>query len=241
MRIKNNEVIKGWAKIPQEVIEKWGDSGDFSRKVLLNPAISQLLGEIKGKIILDAGCGEGYLSRLMAKRGAVVTGIEPADNLINFAQERERKEKLGIKFLQEDLSSWKPEPDFFDIIVSNMVFMDIPDYKLAIHNCIVSLKPGGKFIFSISHPCFFEEGSGEWLDKKYVVVKEYFKEFMVKPTYGYSFHRPLGTYLNYVIAEGCLIKKIIEPQLTEKEAHENPEYERDLHVPSFLVVLAIKG
>ena len=240
-KITNNDVIKEWSDVPQEVVKKMGDLGDFGRQYLLNPVFFQLLGDVNGMRILDAGCGQEYLSRLLAKKGAVVTGIEPAGGLIAYAQKRENEEKLGITYVKEDLSSWKPEPGRFDIVLSNMVFMDIPNYKSAIHNCIYSLKANGKFIFSISHPCFFEEGSKEWKEKRYVAIKEYFKEFTVKPTYGYSFHRTLSTYINYVINEGCIIKELVEPQLTEESAKINPEWDRDLHVPSFLVVYAVKA
>src|SRR5258708_39159915 len=133
-----------------------------------------ILGDVKGKIILDAGCGQGYLCRILAKRGAKVTGIEPADGLIRYAIEREEKEQLGITYMKEDLSKWKGIPNSYNVVVSNMVFMDIPDYKSAMENCIKVLKPKGEIVISISHLCFDVEG--KWEKKPYVKVRNYFKE-----------------------------------------------------------------
>src|SRR5581483_11602810 len=95
--ITNADIIKTWANAPRKSIESHGDEGDFARQALLNPAIFTLLGnDIQGKKILDAGCGQGYLCRLLAKRGAIVTGVEPSENWYRYALEREQAEHLGI-------------------------------------------------------------------------------------------------------------------------------------------------
>ncbi len=43
---------------------------------------------MRGRRVLDAGCGNGYFSRMLAGRGAEVTGVEPAESLISFAREK---------------------------------------------------------------------------------------------------------------------------------------------------------
>lgn len=238
--VSNKRVIDDWSNVSKTVLDNFGDEGDFSRRYLLNPSIFKLLGDINGKIILDAGCGNGYLSRLLTKRGASVTGVEPAKTLIDYAMEKENKEKLGIKYFAEDLSNLSDEHKDFDVVVSNMVFMDIPNYEVAIANCIKVLKPGGIFVFSISHPAF-EEFSAEYLRNGCIKVKEYFEEYEIKPTYGYSFHRPLSKYLNLIIKLNCTIKEIIEPQLDKDIADANPNELRNYHVPSFLLLKAKKN
>ncbi len=239
--ITNADIIKTWANAPRKSIESHGDEGDFARQALLNPAIFSLLGnDIQGKKILDAGCGQGYLCRLLAKRGAIVTGVEPSENWYRYALEREQAEHLGITYLQEDLSILHDLSNTFDYVISNMVFMDIPDYKAAIRNCIASLKAGGNLIFSITHPCF-EEPSTAWLAKGYVEVREYSQEYAIQSTYGCQFHRPLSAYLNLVIQTGCMLQQIIEPQLDQNLVRSGTSDERNLHVPQFLVVHATKS
>jgi len=235
----NADAIKAWSRAPREIAEQFGDEGDFTRKHLLNPVIFALLGDVIGKVILDAGCGQGYLSRLLARKGAIVTGVEPAEPLYTYALQKEQNEPLGITYLQEDLSTWTPMLSTFDYVIANMVFMDIPDYLPALRACVASLKTNGGLIFSLLHPCF-EESGAEWQGKGYVEIRDYFRERAVKQTYGHFVHRPLNTYLNTVVQEGCTLQKVIEPQLDEAVAKQR-HAERYWHVPGYIVIYATKS
>lgn len=232
----NGEVIRAWSAADFDA-EAYGDEGDFAHRELLNPAIFELLGNPQGRRILDAGCGQGYLSRMLARRGAQVIGVEPAEVFYRYAVERERGEGLGITYLQEDLATFARQSEF-DCVIANMVLMDIPDYEAAVRNCIAALKPGGDFIFAISHPCF-EEGSAAWAQKGFVEVREYLREYAIAQTISSRFHRPLSSYVNLVIREGCALRRIIEPQLSEEAARQFGN-DRDVHVPSFMVLHASK-
>lgn len=235
----NADVIKAWSNFPQDRIESFDDEGDMTRKYLLNPTIFALLGDVKGKTILDAGCGQGYLSRLLARRGARVTGIEPATAMYTYAFQREQTEPLGITYLQADLSSWVSSPNMFDYVIANMVFMDIPDYVPALLNCVAVLKSNGVFIFSLLHP-YFEESGVEWKKKGCVEMRDYFRERAVKQDYGHFIHRPLSTYLNAVMRAGCTLQQVIEPQL-EKAVALQYDAERYWHVPGYIIVSATRA
>jgi SAM-dependent methyltransferase len=234
--ITNQTIIQAWGNAPQSDAERHGDEGDFARQHLLNPALFTLLGDVNGKQILDAGCGQGYLCRMLAKRGAIVTGVEPAEVWYRYSVKREQNEPLSITYIQEDLSTFTTHTNTFDIGVANMVFMDIPDYETATHNCITSLKQGGTFIFSVTHPCF-EEAASEWNKKRYVAVQNYLNGYTTKSGYGYAFHRPLSSYLNLVIREGCSITRVVEPQLSQEIVQQyGTLHERNVYVPQFLIV-----
>ena len=140
--MSNEDIIKAWSAASHRATD-FGEEGDLARQHLLNPTIFSLLGDIEGKYVLDAGCGQGYLSRLMARQGAQVTGVEPSDGWYTYVVEREQREQLGITYLQADLSRCTDLPRIFDAVVANMVFMDIPDYKSAMANCIACLKAAG--------------------------------------------------------------------------------------------------
>ena len=237
--ITNEDTIKAWSSTPPEWAEGFGDEGDATRQYMLNPALFALLGDVSGRHILDAGCGQGYLCRLLARRGALMTGIEPAETGFAYAQKREQAEPQGIRYLQADLSAWSPTPEAFDAVVANMVFMDIPDYLPALHNCVAALKQGGRLIFSLLHPCFEESGS-TWVGKDYVEVREYFQERAVPQGYGHFIHRPLSTYLNSVIQVGCAIQQVLEPPL-DHEIAQRLQAERYAHVPGYIVISTVKS
>lgn len=101
-------------------------------------------------------------------------------------------------------------------------------------HCAAALRPGGRLIFSLVHPCF-EESGGEWEAKRHVTVSEYLREYS-RPQAGGPplFHRPLSAYLNLVVECGCTIRRVIEPSLDDP-------VDRNAHVPQFIVVLALRG
>jgi ubiquinone/menaquinone biosynthesis C-methylase UbiE len=127
----------------------------------------------------------------------------------------------------------------FDTVVANMVFMDIPNYQQAMRNCVRCLKEHGNLLFSLSHPCF-EGSDSEYTENGHLEITEYFEEYSIKQTYGYRFHRPLSQYLNVIIQSGCHIEEIVEPQLENHFAEQDRKYARNVHVPAFIIIRAVK-
>jgi 2-polyprenyl-3-methyl-5-hydroxy-6-metoxy-1,4-benzoquinol methylase len=110
-----------------------------------------LLGNLDGLTILDAGCGEGYLSRVLASRSAKVTGIDVSPRLIQIA--REKDPDGAIEYRVGDLS--KPLPEYeehFDAIASRLVLNDVYDYKGFIATLTSVLKPGGRLVVAMNNP-----------------------------------------------------------------------------------------
>jgi 2-polyprenyl-3-methyl-5-hydroxy-6-metoxy-1,4-benzoquinol methylase len=237
-RYTNTQNIEAYGTVPPEQIANFGDEGDATRQYLLNPAIFALLGEVQGRTILDAGCGQGYLARLLASRGAHVTGVEPSAAFFRYTMEREAHERRGITYVQADLSTWNPPHAAFDAVIANMVFMDIVDWQSALRACVAALKGGGTLIFSLTHPCFEERGAA-WKGKGFVAVANYFEERVEAQDVGFAIHRPLSTYLNAVADLGCVLRKVIEPQLDAAIAAQL-DAERYARVPGYIVICAMK-
>src|SRR5690606_34217683 len=89
----------------------YDDAGDFTRRYCSDEAMLALLGEVRGLRVLDAGSGGGYLSRLLAGRGAVMTGIEQSGRFYELATQREERQRLGIAYVQGTLTAM---PQFAD-------------------------------------------------------------------------------------------------------------------------------
>ena len=185
------ELMRRWAATFRSRGAEFGPEGDFGRQHLLNPALFALLGDVAGLDILDAGCGQGYLSRLLAQRGARVTGIEFAPQGYDVAAREEERAPLGIDYRQADLTRPFGLEGRFDAVVANMVFMDIEDYQAAMRHCIDALRPGGRFVFSLLHPCF-EEPSSAWPGQRFVAVREYLQPHRFEQEFTAVFHRPLS-------------------------------------------------
>lgn len=237
-RWTNEEAIGRWAVFPRDVLDAMEPDGDFSRRHLLNPALLRMLGDVRGLRILDAGCGHGYLSRMLAGGGARVTGVEPAQALYDYATEKEAAQPLGIRYVQADLCQLPGLGGPFDAVVANMVLLDIPDWTGAMKTCADALAPGGLFVFSVTHPCF-EQLAPSWREHGEYRIREYFAEYEIPGPYAASFHRPLSAYLNELARLGCQLREIAEPALDPATAADaGPGAEAYVHLPNFLVVAA---
>jgi ubiquinone/menaquinone biosynthesis C-methylase UbiE len=127
---------------------------DVYRDYLNTPAFFELLPDLGGLSGLDIGCGEGYNTRLLAKRGARVTAIDIAEVFIQHATQSEEQEPLGIDYRVASAVELPFGDATFDFAVGFMSFMDIPETDRVLTEAYRVLKPGGFLQFSIEHPCF---------------------------------------------------------------------------------------
>ncbi|MHB1445930.1 MAG: class I SAM-dependent methyltransferase [Acidimicrobiales bacterium] len=233
----NHEHLDSYSQLDDDFHDRWDPEGDFERRLLLNPTIFRLLGDVRHKRILDAGCGNGYLSRLLAQRGAEVIGVEPATGPLDYARRREEEAPLRITYLQRDLSRLGDLGQPLDAVVANMVLLDIADWRPALANCVEALAPGGVLVYSLTHPVWVPGHYPEWAQKDYVEIREYLNEYEQRGAVGVNFHRPLSTYLNETISLGCAITEIAEPRLDAMQVTE-ADQEIFTRLPNFIVVAA---
>ncbi|HEY4636091.1 MAG TPA: methyltransferase domain-containing protein, partial [Rhodospirillales bacterium] len=66
--------------------------------MLLDPNFARFVGDLRGKRVLDAGCGEGDSSRILARNGAAVVGIDISDAMLELAKTEEARNPLGIEY-----------------------------------------------------------------------------------------------------------------------------------------------
>ncbi len=243
--VGTEEAIQRWDAFADTYSKNHTENGDIHKEVFLNPTLLSLLENIKGKKILDAGCGEGYLSRILSKSGAEVTAVDYSSRMIEIARERTKIDLL-IDYRHgncEDLNFLENES--FDVIVSNMVIHDLADYEKAFSEMYRLLVNGGTFIFSILHPCFITPGSG-WEktasgEKLHWNVDNYFYEGAYEqPGMGdkkkiFFFHRTLTSYINSLVNTGFVLEGIVEPKPSEEMLQKYPSFKEDERCADFIV------
>ena len=245
------EAIRRWDMHAAEVASRYGSQGDRHREVLLNPVLLELLGSVQGRRILDAGCGEGYLSRILAERGASVVAVDYSRHMLDIARER-TPAGLAIDYVYgncEDLGFLKGGS--FDVVVANMVLQDLSDYEAVIREMHRVLVPGGAFIFTIAHPCFTAPECG-WVrddegEKLHWKVDRYFEEVVSEQDYPRGakdrllhFHRTLTSYFRAVREAGFAVEALVEPRPSEEMLSRYPEFRDDLRMCHFLAFKARK-
>ena len=110
---------------------------------------------MRGRLVLDLACGEGYNTRMLARKGAKVTGIDSSAKMIELAKQEETKEKLAIRYLVADASDLSQLPSsHFDIVTCFMSLQDIENLEKTVSEAARVLKHAGRFVSSIPHPCF---------------------------------------------------------------------------------------
>lgn len=94
--------------------------------------------------VLDVACGSGNLAVLAAQKGADVTGLDLADNLVEAAKRRAEKMGLDIRFEQGDAEAMPYEDNSFDLVMTMFGAMFAPRPDLVADELIRVCKPGGR-------------------------------------------------------------------------------------------------
>lgn len=257
--MNDRDIANRWDKAAELWTETVRSRGDLYREALNNPAIFRMLGSVNGKTVLDLGCGEGYNTRILAGRGARVVGIDLSGELIRLAREKEREEPLGIEYHKADAARLSMfEEGAFEIVVAFMSLMDIRDLEGALLEVGRVLQRGGRFVFSVTHPCFERFGpdlgweKDEKGEKLCYKVDDYFdegpKEFIFTlgggkvtlPGKMIHFHRTLSTYFRLLRRAGLAVTGLEEPRPSRAALKEYPQIEDLLRIPTFLAIEARK-
>ena len=254
------EGAASWEAIADGWAERVRTDTDQSRKLVLDGPHLRLLGDVAGKRILDAGCGEGRFARMLAERGAKVTAFDLSSRMVAHAREADAAKPLGIDFREMDMTDLLAFGDEeFDVVVAYLTILDVEDYERAIGEIARVLRPGGQFLFSVVHPCFCPPGSS-WeprkpgtiplldRDKLYRKVDGYFparelrfRMWPTAPAETVNYHRPLSDYARVCRDAGLLTRTLEEPVPAAEVLVQRDDLRDYLRAPYFLIFDCLKA
>jgi 2-polyprenyl-3-methyl-5-hydroxy-6-metoxy-1,4-benzoquinol methylase len=214
---------------------------NFNRDLII-PRLLQMVGDTEGLAVLDAGCGEGIVSRLLANRSATVTGIDISPRFIELARERDLT--AAIVYEVHDLS--RPLPQYertFDLIVSNMVLNDVSDYRGFIATLGNLLKSNGRLVLSMNNPysAVLREKVESYFDSGKAVLYNMARDGVAV----YYFHHTLEEYVAAFHDAGLLLRRLADVRLPEELVAQLPAENRQFswfpmyHRFPFMVVLEL--
>ncbi|UCE09678.1 MAG: methyltransferase domain-containing protein [Candidatus Thorarchaeota archaeon] len=213
-------------------------TGDPNRQFIIDPALWSLVGDVSGLSVLDAGCGHGYLTRVLATKGAKAVGVDFSGPFIHYCTRVESEMNLGCKFYRASITDMHElASKSFDIVVSNIVMGDVLDYKSAFKEIARVLKDDGRFIWSNVHPVFgrtagaidvrfprdSQRGESRYLkmiDRYFDSGGEQYTWMKSRPSWG--FVRTLEEYSKALKDAGFVISEILEPRPTPEVIQQNP-------------------
>ena len=136
-----------------ELAHKWWDkTSEFKPLHDINPLRLHYIDKaisLKGKTVLDVGCGGGILSESMAECGAKVTGIDLGEKALKVAQLHSLDSGVAVDYqliAVEQLAEQKPAS--FDVVTCLEMLEHVPNPASIVAACAKLVKPGGHVFFS---------------------------------------------------------------------------------------------
>lgn len=181
-----------------------------------------LLGNVKGKKILEMGCGGGQCSIAFAKQGARCTALDISSEQLKYAEELAKKENVSIEFLKKDIQTLKGiKSSNYDIVFSSYSLQFIFDLTKCFKEVHRVLKKGGIFVFSFEHP-FFSSLSPE----TFKINKNYNKAEKIEETETWpdgsktkfiAYRRKISHIFHSIQETNLVLENIIEPLQKRKD------------------------
>lgn len=259
-------------KITKNTFSSWGSVADWYNdhlekendtfhKKIIYPNIFRILGKLQGKKVLDLACGQGQFSYLLCEKGAHVTGIDIAKELIDLAKSRNdsiKEQRIHrINFLEGSSDNLHMVKDAtFDVVVCVLALQNIEKLAKTIDEIKRVLVQGGVFLFVLNHPSFRNLRQTSWgydqsTNTQFRRIDEYMSESRVhvdmtpgrkiNKKFTVSFHRPLQFYVKILTKAGFIVSHL-EEWISHKESRQGvrqiAENKSRKEIPLFMCIQA---
>jgi SAM-dependent methyltransferase len=238
-----------WEAFSAEWIARSEAHADVAREGLLDEWMLDLIGDVSDADVIDLGCGEGRFCRMLAARGARTLGVDLQPVFIDYANSRKGPTET---YRLADMQSLDGVANAaFDVAVSYISLVDVPDEHAAIQEAFRVLSPGGRFLVANLSPM-----STAWTDggpwhrddagrKLHYVLDGYATEGPRRMTFSSghqltNYHRMLSTTVNAFFDAGFELKRIHEPLPTRAQLARVPDNEDLFRVPIFMIYELVK-
>jgi len=187
-----------------------GERGDDFYGKLLLPAVIRQLRATKGQRVLDVCCGQGVLGRALAAAEVFTLGLDASPALVARAKERASSFESYAVADARKIDQAKLDHRF-DHAALVMALQDLNPMEPVLSGIATLVKPGGRLVVALSHPCFRIPRRSQWgWDETFGVQYRRLDAYLsplatpIKthpgmpqdPNRTTSFHRPLSAYLN---------------------------------------------
>ena len=230
-----------WVRIIREHRDRY-------RNELTDPAMLQAIGEPNGLTILDAGCGEGYLSRILARKGAAVTGVDTSAKLIDAARTQNLVDALTISFDVASVYELPYADNRFDLVVCNHLLNDLPDPSKPIGEFARILRDGGRLVILMLHPCFYNKHAEREQATNGLIAASYFDtrsieqafevDGLTSPVANTAWFRPLEFYTEALRRSGFVITSLTEPHPSPEQVQADSWWRKGFTRPLFMLLVA---
>jgi SAM-dependent methyltransferase len=235
----NEENRSAWDANAEVWDAKMADQGNEFVNLLQWPVIQPLLNVQPGQKILDIACGNGLFSRRLAALGADVVAIDYSAELIMRAKAR-KSDRITYQMMDvtDESALLTLGEHIFESALCNMALFDIADIRPIFRALPHLLKPGGCFVFSLTHPAFNNASSvhmaEEWDDagmktRYSVKISRYMTPYHAQgvalrdqPKPQLYFERPIQYYLKLGFENGFVVDAFEERAFPEGHPQNNP-------------------
>lgn len=174
------------------------------------PAVMSLVGNVKGKRVLDAGCGPGRHSKRLVDKGARVTGIDISPEMVSIAG-KYCNNRADI--FQADFEQVRFKPASFELIIASLCLMYSKDITTVFKNFKRWLKPKGRVIFSIYHPVRFFQKTPDFDFSKRRKLWIHLEGCDVTV---FNYYHPLEKYFSALSENRFEVLSFVEPVLSRR-------------------------